>query len=46
MKSVTYELSDLDGDPIKGAFYELELQKVRKPDEDTLFAVEKVLRTC
>jgi len=44
-KPVTYELADLDGDPIKGAFYEPELQKVRKPYENTLFAMEKVLRT-
>jgi len=43
-KPVTYELVDLDGDSIKGTFYEPELQKVRKPDEDTLFVVEKVLR--
>ena len=35
----------MDDDPIKGAFYEAELQKVRKPDANTLFAVEKVLRT-
>jgi len=44
-KPVTYELVDMDGESIKGAFYEPELQKVRKPDEDELFAVEKVLRT-
>jgi len=44
-KPVTYELVDLDGDPIKGAFYGAELQKVRKPDEDTLYAVEKILKT-
>jgi len=44
-KPVTYELVDMDGESIKGAFYEQELQKVRKPDEDELFAVEKVLRT-
>jgi len=35
----------LDGDSIKGTFYEPELQKVRKPDESTLFVVEKVLQT-
>jgi len=44
-KPVTYELVDMDGESIKGAFYEPELQKVRKPDEDELFVVEKVLRT-
>ena len=42
---VTYDLVDLDGDSIKGAFYEPELQKVQKPDEDALFAVEKVPKT-
>jgi len=44
-KPVTYALVDLDSDSIKGTFYEPELQKVRKPDESTLFVVEKVLRT-
>ena len=44
-KPVIYMLVDLDGDRIKGTFYEPELQKVRKPDEDTLFVVEKVLQT-
>jgi len=42
---VTYKLVDMDGESIKGAFYEPELQKVRKPDEDELCVVEKVLRT-
>jgi len=40
-KPVTYALVDLDGDSIKGTFYEPELQKVQKPDESTLFVVEK-----
>ena len=44
-KPVTYVLVDLDGDSIKGTSYEPELLKVRKPDENTLFVVEKVLRT-
>jgi len=44
-KPVTYELVDMDREGIKGAFYQLELQKVRKPDKDELFVVEKVLRT-
>ena len=43
-KPVTYELVDLAGESIKGTFYELEIQKVQKPDASTLFAVEKVIR--
>jgi len=34
----------MDGESIKGAFYEPELQKVWKPDKDELFVLEKVLR--
>jgi len=45
-KPVTYELVNMDRESIREAFYEPELQKVRKPDEDELFVVEKVLRTC
>ena len=44
MKPVTFKLINADSDSIKGAFYEPELQKVQKPDEDALFAIEKVLR--
>jgi len=44
-KPVTYELVDLDGESIKGAFYGAELQKVRRPDTNALFAVEKILKT-
>ena len=44
-KPITYQLTDMDGDSIKGAFYEPELQKVQKPDKDTFFAVEKVIRS-
>jgi len=40
-KPITYELTDLDGESIKGAFYKPELQKVQKPDKDAFFAVEK-----
>ena len=36
-----YVLKDLKGEPIKGSFYEAELQKVSLPD---YFPVEKVLR--
>ena len=43
--SVTYTLVDLAGEPIKGAFYEAELQKVKQPEDDSLFAVERVLKT-
>ena len=38
---VTYRLSEWDGTPIKGTFYEPDIQKV--PD-DSLFRVEKVLK--
>lgn len=38
---VTYLLEDLEGSPIKGAFYEAELQQTKQPD---LYLVEKVLR--
>ena len=31
---VTYELSDLAGEPIKGKLYELEIQKVLKSDDE------------
>lgn len=38
---VTYTLEDMEGRPIKGCFYELELQKTENPDA---YLVEKVLR--
>jgi hypothetical protein len=41
---VTYGLKDLAGEPIKGRFYEQELQKVVKTEEDE-YIVEKVLKT-
>ena len=41
---MTYTLVDLAGEPIKGAFYEAELQKVKQPEDDSLFAVERVLK--
>ena len=40
---VTYRLSEWDGTPIKGTFYEPDVQKVQMSD-DSLFRVEKVLR--
>ena len=41
---VTYKLKDLADEAIKGKFYELEIQKVIKSDED-YFDVEKILKT-
>lgn len=40
---VTYRLSKWDGTPIKGTFYEPDVQKVQVFD-DSLFCVEKVLK--
>jgi len=40
----TYRLKDLADDAIKGRFYESEIQKVVKSDED-YFDVEKILKT-
>ena len=40
---VTYRLSEWDGTPIKGTFYEPDVQKVQVSD-DSLFRVEKVLK--
>jgi len=41
---VTYELKDLTGEPIKGKFYEMEIQKVLKTDEEH-FDVDRILKT-
>ena len=41
---VTYELKDLAGESIKGRFYELEVQKVLKSDDER-FEVERILKT-
>lgn len=38
---IMYEIKALDGELIKGKFYEAELQKVAKPE---MFAIEKVLK--
>lgn len=40
---VTYKLTEYDGTPIKGTFYELDVQNVHVSDE-SLFHVEKVLK--
>jgi transposase InsO family protein len=40
---VTYGLKDLAGEPIKGKFYEQEIQKVVKTDD--VYEIEKVLKT-
>ena len=41
---VTYAVSDASGEPIKGRFYEWELQKVDKP-VDGYYVIEKILKT-
>jgi L-rhamnose mutarotase len=41
---VTYGLADLTGEHIRGKFYEQEIQKVTKTDDD-VYEVEKVLKT-
>jgi hypothetical protein len=41
---VTYGLADLTGEHISGKFYEQEIQKVTKTDDD-VYEVEKVLKT-
>jgi len=41
---VTYQLKDLAGEDIKGRFYEPELQKVTKSDDDH-FAIDQILKT-
>jgi len=40
---VTYELSDLAGEPIKGKFYELEIQQVLKSDDER-FDIDRILK--
>ena len=42
---VTYGIKDLAGEDIKGKFYEPELQKIDKRDDDDVFIVEKILKT-
>ena len=40
---VTYSINDLDGESIKGKFYEPELQKISKHDD--VYIIEKILKT-
>lgn len=40
----TYKVSEWDGTPIKGTFYDQDLQKVHVDDRDT-FRVEKIVKT-
>jgi len=40
---IVYKLEDLDGEEIKGLFYEEELSEYNT-DDDTLFQVEKILK--
>ena len=42
VRPIVYELKDLADEPVKGTFYDQELQKVDAPTE---FLIEKVLRT-
>ena len=39
---VMYAIKDLDGEPIKGKFYELELQVIEKPE---IWRIEKIIKT-
>ena len=40
----SYKIKEYDETPVKGTFYEEELQKVDMSDEDTFFRIEKVLK--
>ena len=40
----SYKIKEYDGTPVKGTFYEEELQKVDMGDKDTFFRIEKVLK--
>ena len=40
----SYKIKEYDGTPVKGTFYEEELQKVDMSDEDTFFRIDKVLK--
>ena len=40
---ITYKIKELDGTPVKGTFYEQELQRVQVGD-DTVWRIEKVLK--
>ena len=40
-----YRIQDFNGEPIKGTFYNYQLQKIQTPDKDDLWQIEKVLKT-
>ncbi len=40
-----YKIADYEGEELKGTFYEQELQKVNKTDDD-YYRVEKILKSC
>lgn len=40
---ITYEITDLSGEKVKGKFYEQELQKILK--EDDVYKIEKIIKT-
>jgi len=42
--TVTYELCDLSSESIKGRFYEPEIQKVLKSDDER-FDIDRIIRT-
>lgn len=42
---VTYGIVDAANEPIKGRFYQWELQKVEKPSDDHYYDVEKIIKT-
>jgi len=42
---VTYTIVDTADEPIKGRFYEQELQKVAEPTSDHYYVIEKILKT-
>jgi len=44
MTPVTYKVKDLDGELIKGRFYEPELQKILKSDSER-FTIDRILKT-
>jgi len=41
---VTYEVRDLDGEVIKGRFYEAEIQKLLKSDDERL-DIDRIIKT-
>ena len=43
---VTYRLKDLNGEEVKGLFYEPELVKVMGKNDKSTYSVEKIVATC